>query len=315
VSNATVPQTAAGVDAVDWLAVGAALITVILWASAFVGIRAVADDLSPGAFALGRLLVGAAALGVLVAARRPSLPARQRDLALITAAGVVWFGGYFLALNAGEGLVDAGTAAMLVNVAPVLVAIFAGRFLGEGFPRRLIVGCTIGFVGALVIGIATSTQRGGPSGSLGVALCLAAAVAYASGVTIQKPVLARVPALTVTWIGCTVGAVTTLPFAPILVEEVQSAGLDTVAWVVYLGIFPTAIGFTTWAFALNRTTAGRLGSTAYLVPPVAICLAWLILGEVPAALAFVGGALCLAGVVVARTSGPAAAGGSSGVSR
>ena len=68
-----------------------------------------------------------------------------------------------------------------------------------------------------------------------------------------------------------------------------------------LGVFPTAIAFTTWAFALNRTTAGRLGSTTYLVPPVAILLAWLMLAEVPPVLALLGGALCIGGVIVARS--------------
>jgi drug/metabolite transporter (DMT)-like permease len=43
-----------------------------------------------------------------------------------------------------------------------------------------------------------------------------------------------------------------------------------------------------------------MGSTTYLVPPIAILLGWLVLGETPPALAFVGGALCLAGVYIAR---------------
>jgi drug/metabolite transporter (DMT)-like permease len=42
-----------------------------------------------------------------------------------------------------------------------------------------------------------------------------------------------------------------------------------------------------------------MGSTAYLVPPIAILLGWLILGEAPPALAYAGGALCLTGVAVA----------------
>lgn len=121
--------------AIDWMALGAALLTVVLWASAFVGIRAVADDLSPGPFALGRLLVASAALAVIVAIRRPALPTRRRDLVLIGVSGVVWFGGYFVALNAGEGLVDAGTAAMLVNVGPILIAIFAGSSSGRDSHR------------------------------------------------------------------------------------------------------------------------------------------------------------------------------------
>jgi drug/metabolite transporter (DMT)-like permease len=302
-TTATTDAQPVPAEAIDWLALGAALVTVILWASAFVGIRAVADDLSPGSFALGRLLVATAALGVIVSIRRPSPPTRGRDWALIAVSGVVWFGGYFIALNAGEGLVDAGTAAMLVNVGPILIAIFAGLFLLEGFPPRLVAGSVIAFVGTLIIGIASGGQEGVPNAPLGVALCLLAAVAYAIGVTVQKPALARVPALSVTAIACAIGAVVTLPFGPLLVEELGSAPPDAIAWIVYLGIFPTAIAFTTWAFALNRTTAGRLGSTTYLVPPVAIGLAWLMLNEVPPALAFLGGALCIGGVIVARSRG------------
>ena len=69
--------------------------------------------------------------------------------------------------------------------------------------------------------------------------------------------------------------------------------------MVYLGVVPTAIAFMTWADALARTTAGRMGSTTYLVPPIAILMGWAILGETPPGLAYLGGALCLAGVALA----------------
>lgn len=299
----TTARPTAGSQAVDWLAIGAALVTVVLWASAFVGIRAVADQLSPGPFALGRILVASAALGLIVAIRRPALPAHRRDLVLIAVSGVTWFAAYFVALNAGEGLVDAGTAAMLVNVGPILIALFAGLFLGEGFPPRLLAGSAIAFVGAAVIGLATGGGAAGQNAPLGVVLCLVAALAYAIGVTLQKPVVARVPALTVTWIACTIGMLALLPFGPQLIDEIGGAPGSAIAWIVYLGVFPTAIAFTTWAFALNRTTAGRLGSTTYLVPPVVIGLAWLMLSEVPPVLALLGGALCIGGVVVARSGG------------
>ena len=61
-----------------------------------------------------------------------------------------------------------------------------------------------------------------------------------------------------------------------------------------------ALGFLTWGYALARTTAGRMGSMTYLVPPIAILLGWLLLDEAPPALALAGGALCLAGVVFAQ---------------
>ena len=123
----------------DLLAISAALITVVLWASAFVGIRAAAADLSPGSIALGRMIVGSLALGVLVATRGLVRPSR-RDALRIIAAGVIWYALYNLSLNEAERVVDAGTASMLVNTGPIFIAILAGLFLGEGLPPRLLLG-------------------------------------------------------------------------------------------------------------------------------------------------------------------------------
>ena len=282
------------------LAVGAAAITVTLWASAFVGIRSAGRHLSPGALALGRLLVGSAVLGLFLALRRDRLP-RGRALANAAICGVLWFGLYNVALNAAEQRIDAGIAAMLVNVGPILIAVLAGVILGEGFPQRLVAGCVVSLVGAALIGIATSQH--GLHEVWGAVLCLIAAFAYAGGVVAQKPALDHASALTVTWVACTVGAVSCLPFAPSLAHGLGHANGSAIAWTIYLGAAPTAIGFLTWGYALARTTAGRMGSTTYLVPPLAVLLGWALLSEVPPLLALPGGALCLAGVAVAR-SGP-----------
>ena len=196
--------------------------TVALWASAFVGIRAVIDDFSPGALALGRPLTGAAVLAVVVAIRRPARTSR-RAVPFIVASGVLWFALYTVTLNAAERYVDAGTASMLVNVGPILIAILGGLFLAEGFPPRLFAGSAVAFAGAAVIGLATSASSTSSDPTLGIALCLLAAVAYAVGVVLQKPAVRDTPALTVTWLACTVGAVALVPFAPALVEETRSA--------------------------------------------------------------------------------------------
>ena len=279
------------------MALVAALVTVVLWASAFVGIRAAGDDLSPGALSLGRLAVGSALLGIFVLLQRGRLPGR-REWPGIVVCGVLWFGLYNLALNEAERRVDAGTAAMLVNVGPILIALLAGWLLKEGFPRALVAGCAVAFAGVVVIGLATS-ERGVAAG-WGAVLCVAAAAFYAGGVVAQKPLLSRPSALHVTWLAATVGLVVCLPFAATLAEEVGDADASSIAWMVYLGVFPTAIGFLTWAYALSRTTAGRMGATTYLVPPIAILIGWALLAESPETLAFLGGALCLGGVVITR---------------
>ena len=70
--------------------------------------------------------------------------------------------------------------------------------------------------------------------------------------------------------------------------------------MVYLGVFPTAIAFTTYAYALTHMSASSLGVTTYLVPPITIALGWLLLAEVQPTMAYAGGALALVGVAVAR---------------
>ena len=275
----------------------AALITVAAWGSAFVAIRAAGETLSPGAIALGRLLVSSAILTAVALVRRAALPPR-RDLAQIAVYGVLWLTVYSVALNAAEQRIDAGTAAMLINTGPILIAILAGLVLREGFPPGLFAGCAVAFAGCVMIGLATT--RSGTRAGLGIALCVVAALAYALAVVVQKPVLARVSAFQVTWIGCAAATVACLPFAPTLVTEAAGADAAAIAWTIYLGVVPTALGFATWSFALRRTSAGRMAAITYLIPVVAIGLGWAVLGETPPWLAAAGGALCLIGVYVAR---------------
>jgi drug/metabolite transporter (DMT)-like permease len=289
--------TAVPAPRADTVAIAAAGITVVLWASAFVGIGAAGDDFSPGGLALGRLTVAAVFLGLLVLARREPFPV-GRDLPLIAVSGLLWLGAYSVLLNAAEQRVDAGTAAMLVNVGPILIALLAGYLLGEGYPRTLFAGCAIAFAGVIVI--ATGTSDGGGAGGLGVALCLLAAIGYAGGVVTQKVALRRVSSLQTIFLSCVFAAIGCAWAAPSLARGVEGASGSNLAWVVYLGLFPTAIGFVIWAYVLARTSAGRLAATTYLVPALSILLGWAFLGETPPRLAFLGGAVCVVGVAVAR---------------
>lgn len=180
---------------------GAAAITVLLWASAFIVIRGAGEHFGPGGMALLRMLVGSAALSVVVLIRHrtrgvawPSL----RSLPAVVVWGVAWFGVYNLGLNAAEQSIDAGTAAMLVNVAPLIVVVLAGFLLGEGFPRQLMLGVPVAFGGVVLIGVSTST---GQNSVVGVLLALAAAVLYGGSALAQKHLLRRVDPVVLTWVG------------------------------------------------------------------------------------------------------------------
>ncbi|MBJ7357668.1 MAG: DMT family transporter [Nocardioides sp.] len=280
-----------------WLPPLAVGVTLVLWASAFVAIRHLADTFTAGSLSLGRLLVGTLCLGVVALSRGVPRPTGRQWVSLV-AIGVLWFGVYNVALNAGEQHVDAGTAVMLIQVSPVLVALLAATFLHERFTGYLALGLALAFSGVALI--ATASDSAGERSVLGVVLCLVAAVVYSVSLVLQKPLVASIPAIHVTWIACTIGAVVCLPFAGQLVDDARDASAADLWWVLYLGVFPTAVAFTTFAYALRTMTASNLGVTTYLVPPITILMGWLFLDEVPPTMAYVGGVLALVGVAVAR---------------
>ncbi len=301
----TPPPTRPGPGRPDWTVPAAIVTTLVLWASAFVGIRAVGDSFSPGPMALVRLAVGSVALTAFVLLLRRGRPGAaaptRRSRVLIASYGVLWFAGYTVVLNAAERHLDAGTAAMLVNVAPILVAVAAGMLLGEGLPRPLLIGIAVSFTGVTVIALDGASGR---TDVLGIVLGLVAAVLYAAGVLVQKVALRTTDAVTATWLGCLVGTAVLVPFAPQAVAELSRAPAPAVAAVVYLGVFPTAIGFVLWAHALTRTNAGVMASTTLSVPAIVVLLSWAVLGELPTVVAMLGGALCLLGVALARRVRP-----------
>lgn len=279
------------------LAVGT---TVLLWASAFVSIRDAGRYLDPGPLTLGRMGVATVVLLSVWALRREGLPDRRAWPGIVV-AGVLWFGVYMLALNWGEQLVDAGTAALVVNIGPILIALLGGWILKEGFAPRLFIGIAVSFAGVLVVSLSMSGDAAGSV--LGVVLCLVAAVTYAIGIVAQKPTLRYASPLQFTTFGCAIAAVLCLPFAPTLSTGLGEAPVAAALHVLYLGVFPTAVAFITWAYALNLTTAGKMGATTYVVPALVVLMSWLLLGETPSWLTLVGGALCLLGVAVSRSRG------------
>jgi drug/metabolite transporter (DMT)-like permease len=276
----------------------AVIVTILAWASAFIVIRGTGEHFSGGALALARLLVGTLLLGIVVAlGRRWTAPTRREWLQII-GFGVLWFGAYNVALNTAERTIDAGTTAMIVGIGPILIALGGALFLGEGRQKWLGIGAGVAFVGVVLIGVGSGGVAFG-DGS-GLLWALGAALAYAAGVLLQKPTLRRLPNAQVTFLGAAIGMVACLPFAGDLVREVQVAPPLAIAGAVYLGAIPTALAFSTWAYALSRMPAGQLGVTTYIVPPLAIVAGLIVFAEVPAPLAIVGGVVCLVGVALSR---------------
>ncbi|WP_344839735.1 DMT family transporter [Nonomuraea dietziae] len=279
-------------------ALAAAGITVVLWASAFVAIRSAGAEYSPGALALGRLLAGSAVLVVIWLARGGGFPPRAGPGRASSAPACCGSGSTWWPSTGASSSSTRAPRPWWSTSAPIVIALLGGWLLKEGFPRALFAGLAVSFAGAAVVGL--SMSEGGGSSVAGVLLCLLAAVSYGVGVVFQKPALRHASALQVTTFGCVVGTVACLPFAGQLVAEASTASLGATLNVVYLGVFPTALAFTTWAYALARTTSGKMGATTYVTPALVVLMSWVALGEVPGWLTLLGGLLCLVGVGVSR---------------
>jgi terminal-alkyne amino-acid exporter len=276
--------------------------TVLLWASAFPAITVAVRGFGPAGLAVARLAVASAALAVaapLMGVRRP----RLGDLPLIALCGLAGMTGYQLLLNAGERVVPAGTASLLVATAPVYSSLLAVAFLGERSSGRRWVGSAVALAGTALIAVSHGLGFGTPSLFNGALIVLAAAVLQGIFHTAQKPLLARYTGFEVTAYAMWAGTVFILPWTGSLVRALwgpgAQAGGAAIGAAVFLGLAPSAAGFVLWAYAMARMDVGRVTVSLYLVPAAAIGIALVWLSQVPGPAELIGGVIALAGVVLA----------------
>jgi len=141
-------------------------------------------------------------------------------------------------------------------------------------------------------------SRVGLSLSASVWVVIAAMVVQGIYHPLQRPLLQTYSGLQVATYTMIAGTIMTIPFVPSGWPELLDSPASGWIAAVYLGLLPSALGFVLWGYVTARLPIAAATSLLYLVPPVAVVIAWIWLGETPVVSELFGGAVVIAGVVL-----------------
>lgn len=273
--------------------------TIILWGSAFVGIRATLVDYSPTSIALLRYLIASFTMLIfywrLPKRRKPSLS----EAASMMLLGVIGFAIYNISLAIGEQTVTAGIAGFIVSQMPILISIAAYLVFKEALSRLSLLGFLVSFIGICLIAIGESEQGQFDWGIMWIIITALSGALYSFS---QKFFIKRFHPIEFTSFAIWGGTLAMLLFWPDMWHDIKHATIVSTSTVIYMGIFPGAIAYIGWCYAFGQLSAAKASSFLYGIPIVATFLGWLWLTEIPHWIALCGGLLALFGAfIVNRT--------------
>lgn len=267
----------------------------VLWGSAFPGIKLGLTGLSAGNLTLLRFGVASLCFVLFLLVTRKRLLPERRDVPYFFLVGFLGITIYHLALNYGELYVSAGAASLIIATAPAITAVVAFFLLGDRLPLLGWFGFLLSFTGVLLIVLGDGAALSFNPFAL---LILLSAFVTAFYTVLQKPLFRRYEAVEVTAFSTWAGTLPLLVFLPGFSADVADAGRAALLATVYIGVFPAAVAYAQFSYAISKMPVTLATTFLYAVPVFSLLFSWLLLGEVPSALMLVGGAVALLGIAV-----------------
>ena len=275
------------------------LLLAVLWGSAFPLIKVGLEGFSAAHLTLGRFLVASLCFAPYLALTGKRLLPARRDLPMFFLLGLLGVTIYHLALNYGELYVTAGAASLIIATAPAITAVVAFFMLGDRLPPLGWGGIVVSFLGVALIVWGEEAAFGFNPYAL---LILLSSVTTAFYFVLQKPLFARYKAVEVTAFATWAGSLPLLVFLPGFPAAVAGAALEPFWATVYIGVFPAAVAYAIFSYALSQAPVTLVTTFLYTVPVFSLLFSWLFIGEVPSWVTLAGGAVAIVGIVMVNRS-------------
>lgn len=271
-------------------------LTILMWSTAFIGIRyLMLNGFSAGGLSLCRFCVASLVMLIIFIKQKNKTIPNLVDLLRFTILGFFGFFTYNIFLNAGEFRITAASANFIIAQVPIIVAVFAFIFWGEKINRYGILGFTIAIIGALIIFFSKNDTS---FEFIGVCLVYLACFSGAIYSVFQKSLFIRFHPIEAVAYCIWFGTAMLLIYSKEAFLEITSADFTSILVVVYIGMFPGALGYLFWGYAFKHLRATVAVASLYFMPIISIFLGWIFLSETGEVFGIVGGIVSIIGAYI-----------------
>ncbi len=268
---------------------------VLLWAGGYSFAKMGLAYIEPMTLLALRYAIAVALLLPLLWLLRAGLPRDRAHWLTLIVTGLLiqslYFGLAYLAMKDGMG---AGTAALILSLQPILVAFLAPLLVGEQINRSFWFGLLCGFGGTLLV-IFANYELAAVS-FFAVSMAVGALMSITSATLFEKRYGRKTHPVTNACVQYCVGFITLLPLALATEEQTIIWHPELLIALAYLVLGNSLVAISLLIGLIQRGAASKVSALFYLVPPLAVLLAWVILGEVMRPLSWLGFLFCALGI-------------------
>ncbi|MFT7004614.1 MAG: drug/metabolite transporter (DMT)-like permease [Sulfurimonas sp.] len=278
----------------------ALIFAMLIWASSFVALKAVMQELNEFTVIFFRMLIASACFLYFIKSFL-KYEFTKKDLKLIVLLAFFEPSLYFIFEIKALGYTSASQAGLMTSFMPILTAMLAGFFLKEIITKQLLVGAIFTIAGAVWLSLQSDASEFSPNPLLGNFLEFMAMLCGAGYTIVARYLSNKFSALFITALQSFIGAIFFFPF--FVYEYITMpfhVSNEAIGWLLYLGVVVTLGGYGLYNYALTKIQASKAAMFINLIPIFTLILAYFILNEVLSTMELIASAIIIFGVFISQ---------------